>query len=130
LQHNAASRFQPGDYAFPINKEKSMPRHKDVRFVGSALKDLKEFPPDTRRAAGFQLDLLQQGDEPFDWRPMKTVGRGVNEIRITEDSGAFRVFYVVSRPEAIYVLHAMHKTTRKTETRDIELARARYQEIR
>jgi phage-related protein len=107
-----------------------MPIHKDVRFVGSALKDLKEFPPDTRRAAGFQLDLLQQGDEPFDWRPMKTVGRGVNEIRITEESGAFRVFYVVSRPEAIYVLHAMHKTTRKTETRDIELARARYQEIR
>ncbi|MBK5533922.1 type II toxin-antitoxin system RelE/ParE family toxin [Pseudomonas sp. TH08] len=106
-----------------------MPRHKDVVFVGNALKDLKELPLDARRAAGFQLDLLQQGEEPFDWHPMKTRGRGVNEIRITEDSGAFWVFYVVNRPEAIYVLHAMHKTTRKTETRDIELARARYQEI-
>lgn len=106
-----------------------MPRHKDVVFVGSALKDLRAFPLDARRAAGFQLDLLQQGDEPFDWRPMNTVGRGVNEIRITEDSGAFRVFYVVNRPDAIYVLHALQKTTRKTETRDIELARARYQEI-
>lgn len=106
-----------------------MSRHKDVMFVGSSLKDLRTFPLDARRAAGFQLDLLQQGEAPFDWRPMKTVGRGVNEIRITEDSGAFRVFYVVNRPEAIYVLHAMHKTARKTETRDIELARARYQEI-
>jgi phage-related protein len=106
-----------------------MPRHKDVVFVGNALKDLKSFPLDARRAAGFQLDLLQQGAEPFDWRPMKTVGRGVNEIRITEESGAFRVFYVVNRPVAIYVLHALHKTTRKTETRDIELARARFQEI-
>lgn len=106
-----------------------MGRHKDVVFVGSALKDLKAFPVDARRAVGFQLDLLQHGDEPFDWRPMKTVGRGVNEIRITEESGAFRVFYVVNRPEAIYVLHAFQKTTQKIETRDIELARARYQKI-
>ena len=106
-----------------------MPRHKDVVSAGSALKDLKAFPIDARRAAGFQLDLLQQGDDPFDWRPVKTVGRGVNAIRLTEASGAFRVFYVVNRPEAIYVLHAIHKTTRKTETRDIELARTRYQEI-
>ncbi|KII30468.1 MULTISPECIES: type II toxin-antitoxin system RelE/ParE family toxin [Pseudomonas] len=106
-----------------------MPRHKDVVFIATALKDLKAFPLDARRAAGFQLDLLQQGEEPFDWRPMKTVGRGVNEIRITEESGAYRVFYVVSRPEAVYVLHALHKTTRKTEVRDIELARARLKEI-
>ncbi|WP_336355485.1 type II toxin-antitoxin system RelE/ParE family toxin [Pseudomonas granadensis] len=107
-----------------------MPRNKDVEFIGNALKDLKALSIDARRAAGFQLDLLQRGDEPFDWRPMTTIGRGVNEIRITEDSGAFRVFYVANRPEAIYVLHVTHKTTRKTETRDIELARARYQEIR
>ncbi|MFY0730077.1 type II toxin-antitoxin system RelE/ParE family toxin [Pseudomonas sp. NFX15] len=106
-----------------------MPRHKDVVFVGSALKDLKAFPLDARRAAGFQLDLLQQGEAPFGWRPMKTIGPGVNEIRITEQSGAFRVFYVVNRPEAVYVLHAMHKTTQKTEGRDIELARARLREI-
>lgn len=98
-------------------------------FVGSALKDLKAFALDARRAAGFQLDLLQQGEEPFDWRPMKTIGRGVNEIRITEESGAFRVFYVVNRPDAVYVLHALRKTTQKTEMRDIELARARLQEI-
>jgi phage-related protein len=68
-----------------------MGRHKDVVFVGSALKDLKAFPVDARRAVGFQLDLLQHGDEPFDWRPMKTVGRGVNEIRIRGVGGVSRV---------------------------------------
>ncbi len=52
-----------------------MPRHKDVVFVGSSLKDLKSFPLDARRAAGFQLDLLQQGEQPFDCKPMKTIGR-------------------------------------------------------
>lgn len=51
-----------------------MPRHKDVVFLGSSLKDLKEFPLDARRAAGFQLDLLQQGEQPFDCKPMKTIG--------------------------------------------------------
>lgn len=106
-----------------------MSRHKDVVFVASSLKDLRAFPLDARRAVGFQLDILQQGEEPFDWRPMKTVGQGVNETRVTEASGVFRVFYVVNRPEAIYVLHAIQKTTRKTETRDIELARVRLQEI-
>lgn len=60
---------------------------------------------------------------------MKTTGRGVNEVRINDDSGAFRVFYVVNRPEAIYVLHAWRKTTQKTEMRDIELARARLLEL-
>ena len=106
-----------------------MPRHKDVVFVGSALKDLRSFPIEARRAAGFQLDLLQQGEQPFDCKPMKTIGRGVDEIRITDESGAFRVFYVVNRPEAVYVLHAFRKTTQKAETRDIELARARLQEL-
>lgn len=43
-----------------------MPRHKDVVFLGSSLSDLKAFPLDARRAAGFQLDLLQQGEQPFD----------------------------------------------------------------
>ena len=42
-----------------------MPRHKDVVFVGSALRDLRAFPEDARRAAGFQLDLLQQGEQPM-----------------------------------------------------------------
>ncbi|AAY95301.1 type II toxin-antitoxin system RelE/ParE family toxin [Pseudomonas protegens] len=105
-----------------------MPRHKDVVFVGSALRDLRAFPEDARRAAGFQLDLLQQGEQPYDCRSVKTIGPGVFEIRIHEDSGAFRLFYVVRRAAAIYVLHAVRKTTRKTEARDIELARARYQE--
>ena len=106
-----------------------MPRHKDVVFVGSALRDLRAFPEDARRAAGFQLDLLQQGEQPYDCRSVKTIGPSVFEIRVHEESGAFRVFYVVNRPEAVYVLHALRKATQKTEARDIELARARLQEL-
>lgn len=56
---------------------------------------------------------------------MDSVGQGVREIRIKFIDGAFRVFYVVNRPEAIYVLHAFRKTSEKTEKRDIDLAKAR-----
>ncbi len=60
---------------------------------------------------------------------MRSVGPGAQEIRIACEEGAFRVFYVVNRPEAIYVLHAFRKTTQKTEKRDIDLAKARYKSL-
>lgn len=99
---------------------------KEIMWVGSSLQDLRDFPEVPRQRAGFQLELLQEGEEPDDFKPMKSVGKGVQEIRIACDDGAFRVFYVVNRPEAIYVLHAFRKTTQKTEKRDLDLGRTRY----
>lgn len=60
---------------------------------------------------------------------MKTVGTGVREIRIRDDTGAFRVVYVATLPEAVYVLHAFQKRTEQTAQRDIELARARLKNL-
>lgn len=102
---------------------------KDVCFCGSAQDDLRSFPQDAKADAGHQIYLVQNGKPPNDSKPMKTIGPGVLEIRIKEASGAFRVFYVANRPEAIYVLHAFRKTTQKTEKRDIDLAKARLKEI-
>ncbi|WP_138737920.1 type II toxin-antitoxin system RelE/ParE family toxin [Pseudomonas sp. FSL W7-0098] len=102
---------------------------KEIMWVGSSLQDLRDFPEVPRKRAGFQLELLQEGEEPDDFKPMKSVGKGVQEIRIACDDGAFRVFYVVNRPEAIYVLHAFRKTTQKTEKRDLDLGRARYKSL-
>ena len=69
-------------------------RPKPVEFRGSALADLRAFPVSARREAGYQLDQVQNGREPGDWKPMKTVGQGVQEIRIRDTSGTFRVLYV------------------------------------
>lgn len=99
---------------------------KQVKWLGSSLDDLRDFPPVAKQRAGYQLQSLEEGDEPDDWKPISSVGKGVQEIRIACDEGAFRVFYVVNRPEAIYVLHAFRKTTQKTEKRDLDLGRARY----
>lgn len=103
---------------------------KAVIWMGSSREDLRAFPADARREAGFQLDLVQRGEEPEDWKPMRTVGQNVGEIRIQEESGAFRVIYLATRPEGIYVLHCFQKKTRKTSRRDLRLAALRFRAIR
>ncbi|WKL53315.1 type II toxin-antitoxin system RelE/ParE family toxin [Pseudomonas kielensis] len=104
-------------------------QQKPIEWVGSSKEDLREFPPVARQRAGYQLELIQDGDDPADWKPMDSVGPGVREIRIKCKDGAFRVFYVVNLPDAIYVLHAFRKTTEKTEKHDIDLAKARFKSL-
>jgi len=97
---------------------------KPLYFVGSALEDLRAFPRAPRREAGYQLDRVQFGLEPSDWKPMTTVGGGVREIRIHHE-GQYRVIYVAKFADAVYVLHAFQKKTQKTQKRDVEIARRR-----
>jgi phage-related protein len=100
-----------------------------VRFLGDSLKRLRDFPDDARQDAGYQLDKAQRGEQPDDFKPMGAIGKGVEEIRITGDSGAFRVIYVARRPEAVYVLHAFQKKTRAASKRDIETAKRRFAQL-
>ena len=97
---------------------------KPLVWLGSSLTDLRAFPRDARRLAGFQLRRVQQGLQPNDWKPMTTVGPGVQEIRV-HTRLAQRVLYVARFSEAIYVLHAFEKRTRKTPKRDLDVARDR-----
>lgn len=95
---------------------------KAVIWMGSSRDDLKAFAADARREAGYQRDLVQRGEEPEDWKSMRMVGQNVREIRIHEESGAFRVIYLATRPEGIHVLHSFQKKTQKTSRRDLRLA--------
>ena len=101
---------------------------KDLYWVGRSLEDLRAFPEQARREAGHALHLVQLGLEPADWRPMPSVGAGVVELRVHSEA-EHRVFYVAKFAEAIYVLHAFEKKTRKTAQSDIELGRDRLKEI-
>ena len=73
---------------------------------------------------GFQLWRVQCGLEPNDWKPMPRVGLGVQEIRV-HTGGEHRVLYVAKFTEAVYVLHAFEKRTRRTPNDDLDLARQR-----
>ena len=102
--------------------------HRPIFWVGSARNDLRAFPKVARERVGQELDLLQQGIEPTDFKPMSRVGTGVYELRI-RTGGAFRVFYVAKFAEGLYVLHAFQKKTGKTGRLDLEIGAKRYRDI-
>jgi phage-related protein len=93
--------------------------------LGDSRDRLRDFPEDARSQAGVGLFAVQTGRDPSDWKPMKTVGTGVREIRIREASGAFRVLYLATLADRVLVLHAFQKKTQQTAQRDIDLAAQR-----
>jgi phage-related protein len=101
-----------------------------VIFCGTSRNDLRVFPASARRIAGFQIDQVQEGHDPDDWKPMSSIGPGVREIRIRDEAGAFRVIYIAKFAEAVYVLNCFQKKSEKTAKTDLDLARKRYQELR
>jgi phage-related protein len=102
---------------------------KQVRWLANSLEQIRDFPDEARHEAGYQLERVQAGKDPADWKPMPSVGLGVNEIRVREASGAFRLIYVARFAEAVYVIHAFQKKSRKTPKPDIDLARRRFREL-
>ena len=100
-----------------------------LRFLGDSLKSLREFPEDARHDAGYQLDRVQRGEQPDDYKPMPSIGKGVEELRVWDDSGTYRVIYTARLADAVYVLHAFQKKTQTTAKRDVELARKRYTDL-
>jgi phage-related protein len=102
---------------------------KKITFLGDSLEALKSFPLSAKREAGYQLDKVQHGFEPNDWKPMSSIGNGVSEIRVRDSSGIFRVMYVAKLESTVYVLHAFNKKTQKTSKKDIELTKKRLKTI-
>jgi phage-related protein len=102
---------------------------KPLSFFGGSWDDYVNFPPSIQRKAGFQLDRVQRGLEPYDWKPMAGIGPGVKEVRLREMSGAYRVVYVATFAEAVFVLHAFRKKTQRTPKRELELASQRFKDL-
>jgi phage-related protein len=100
-----------------------------IRFLGDSLKCLRDFPQAARHDAGFQLDKIQRGEQPDDFKPMPSIGRGVEEIRIADSSGAYRVIYLARRADAVYVLHAFQKKTQATPQKDLRIAKMRLAQL-
>jgi phage-related protein len=98
---------------------------KRIFFLGDTLDQIREFPPQARNDVGTELRRVQRGFEPMNWKPMKTVGAGVREIRVRDESGAYRVIYVLDKADAVYVLNAFQKTAQKTPKHELELAARR-----
>jgi len=106
-----------------------MPGERRLEFVGRSKEDLMAFPVTARQDAGRQLRRLQQGKEPVDWKPMKSIGSGVAEIRIQDAAGAFRVIYIAKLEDVVFVLHCFQKKSQRTSQRDLDLAASRLRSV-
>lgn len=95
----------------------------------SVVEDYRKFPSPVMDDGGYQLDLIQQGKDPLDFDPIPAVGAGAYELRLDDEQNEYRVLYVAKMADAIWVLHAFQKTTRKISGKDIALASARYKEL-
>lgn len=108
-----------------------MDHGKQIIWMGRSREDLRDFPREAKEDLGYALRRLQNGEVPAHFKPMPGVGSGAYELtcRTGTQSVDHRVFYVVKFAEALYVLHAFEKTTRKTPKSDIQMGSDRYAEM-
>lgn len=102
---------------------------KPLEWAQPALDAVRALPDGARGKLGYQLDLVQRGKAPDDFKPMPTVGPGVFEVRVRDTGRAFRSFYVARFEESVYVLHVFEKKTQKTASSDLDVGRSRYRDL-
>ena len=104
---------------------------KGIVFLGPTKQTIRGFPDEVRQDAGHALWLLENGENPPDWGPLSGIGPGVCEIRV-DDGDAYRIVYVAKFAEAIYVLHAFQKKSKKgiaTPKLELDTAKKRYSQL-
>jgi phage-related protein len=134
LRFTLALRLCHGNDLAPIchiwhNQNMSPPFVKPLVWVGSSLKDLREFPETVKDEMGFALYVAQCGLRPPDAKPLKGFGgAGVLEVVSDYRTGTYRAVYTVSFGERVYVLYAFQKKSKKgsaTSKADIEMIKRR-----
>ena len=100
-------------------------KEKDIVWLGDSLEVLQRFPKTVRIDLGSDLRRIQIGEVPLDSKPMKTVGRGVRELRARDRNNQYRTMYIVKKGDDIFVLHSFIKKSRTTSKADIKIAKER-----
>ena len=100
-----------------------------LHWIGSSLDDLRRFPQAVRHVMGFALYLAQKGEKHRDAKPLRGFrGAGVLEMVEDHQGDTYRAIYTVSFGDAVYVLHAFEKKSRKgvaTPKHDMDLIKRR-----
>ena len=107
------------------------PSAAELHFEGDSLEVLSGFPDEVQTGARFSLRQLQIGREPTSQtRSMSSIGSGVYELKEADERAWYRAIYLSKVDDTIYVLHCFEKESRKTDRRDIEVARQRLKLVR
>jgi len=101
-----------------------------IRWVGDAKEVLSAFPLEVKSVLGYSLRRLQKGLlSDCDARRMESIGKGVWELKTANDRNWYRLIYLTRIDDAFYVLHAFEKSSRKTDRRDLEIAKSRLRSV-
>ena len=104
-----------------------IPVRRPLIFIGSALKDLRQFPERVRGDVGFELDAVQCGEVPSGAKQLKGLA-GVMELVERYNTDTYRAVYTVNLGEKVYVLHCFKKKSKKgikTPKHDIDVIKQR-----
>ncbi len=107
---------------------KVAPALRPLLWVASSKKDYRGFPARVQENLGFELFLAQTGQHPPSAKPLKGLGGGVVELVENFDGDTYRAIYTVRFAEAVYVLHAFKKKSKRgiaTPKGDIDLVKRR-----
>ena len=103
-----------------------MKEYAQIRWAGDAKEVLSAFPDAVRGVFGYSLRRLQKGLLPdCDARRMESVGRNVWELKTADERAWYRVIYLTRIGDDLFVLHVFEKDSRKTDKRDLEIAKSR-----
>lgn len=107
---------------------------KRIDFVGSVLKELKKFPKEIKENAGYALYLAQRGERGTHTKILKGFGNAsIIEIKEDGNDKTYRIIYTTHFKEAIYVLHAFEKKSKKgiqTPQKDMDVVKSRFQRVK
>jgi phage-related protein len=94
-----------------------------IMWWGKSLDVLSSFPDRVKMNLGYSLRLLQWGEEPMDYRPLPSVGKGLFELREQDKDRWYRVIYLSRTNDCIHVVHAFEKDSREIPENEKEVAR-------
>jgi phage-related protein len=107
---------------------KLTPSVRPLFWVASSRRDYRAFPSRVQESFGFELFLAQTGQHPPSAKRLKGIGGSVVELVGSFDGDAFRAVYTARFEEAVYVLHAFKKKSKRgieTPKQDIDLIKRR-----
>lgn len=111
-------------------EEPDEPREAEIAWEGDSLEIISEFPLEVKIDLGHQLRLLQQGQQPTDYRPLTSIDSGVFELRDEDERAWYRVIYLSRINDVIHVLHCFEKKSKETPKNDVLLAERRLKTVR
>ena len=106
------------------------PKDALIAWEGDSKEVISSFPDAAKQNLGFQLRLLQQGQQPTDYRAMRAVGPGVFELRDQDERAWYRVIYLSRVRDVVHVLHYFEKSSRETPAKEINSERPRLKAVR